>query len=230
VSEQLVRRSADGHAFDALRATPSGDPKGSVVVLHPVYGLTSHMGEVCDRWAASGYVAVAPALFDRIGKGLTHPYGPDGVEAGSASYAALEEADVLMDVAACMDAVGGRRPRVVSGFCEGGTWAWVAAARLPFDAQVNFYGSSVPSRLDLAPRCPTVMHYGQRDPIVPPVEVDRIRRAHPTVLIHEYADAGHAFCNPEQETYDARAAAEAWQRSLRFLHRVRVPGPFPFLS
>ena len=107
----------------------------------------------------------------------------------------------------------------ISGFCTGGTWAWIAAAELDFDAQVNFYGSHVPARLEYAPKCPTVMHYGDSDHIVPVPDIDKIRAANPEVTIHIYPGAGHAFFNPEQASHDADGAALAFRRSIEFLDR-----------
>lgn len=207
--------ASDGHRLEAWRSDPAGQPKGGVVVLHAIFGLTEHIGDVCDRWAAAGYTAIAPALYDRIGKGLVHPY-QGGNAAGRDCYAKLTEAQILADVEGCAAATGAAR-RIVSGFCTGGTWAWTAAARLPFDAQVNFYGSHVASRLGDVPWCPTVMHYGDRDHIVPLPDIDRIRAARPEATVHIYPGAGHAFFNPEQETYDRAAAEQAWANTLAFL-------------
>jgi len=220
MSRKITLDAADGHRFTAWRSDPAGPAKGGVVVLHAVYGLTAHMGAVCDRWAGAGYAAIAPALFDRVGRDLVHPYSRDGVEAGRRCFGALAEAQILADIAACAAALRDSGPVAISGFCTGGTWAWIASAKQDFDAQVNFYGSHVPSRLDLAPRCPTIMHYGDSDHAVPLSQVERIRAAHPAVTIHVYPRAGHAFFNPEQESFDAGAAAVAWQRSVDFLDRL----------
>ncbi len=216
--------AADGHRFEIARADPAGPPKGGVIVLHAIYGLTDHIRSVCDKWAAAGYAAVAPAHFDRIGPGRVFGYAADGAEAGRQSYAATNEANILAEIAACRDALAasGSGPVVVSGFCTGGSSAWVAAAKLDgIAAQVNFYGSHVASRhLDLHPRCPTVIHYGDNDHVVPIADVERIRTANPGVEMHVYPGAGHAFFNPEQAHYDAAAAGLTWQRSLAFIERV----------
>ena len=223
MSRKIALDAADGHRFAAWRSDPDGPAKGGVVVLHAVYGLTPHMGAVCDRWAEAGYAAIAPALFDRVGRDLVHPYSRDGVEAGRRCFGALAEAQVLADVAACAKVLRDGGPVAVSGFCTGGTWAWVASATLDFDAQVNFYGSHVPSKLDLAPRCPTIMHYGDNDHAVPLRDIERIRAAHPTVVVYVYPGGKHAFFNPEQEAHDAVSAALAWQRSVAFLDRTFGP-------
>jgi carboxymethylenebutenolidase len=177
------------------------------------------MGEVCARFAEAGYTAIAPALYARLGSTLEYAYdcGLEGVQ----SYAALSAPQILTDIraasAACDPASTGTNAVAISGFCTGGSWAWRAAAALPFRAQVNFYGSHVPQLLDLAPRCPTLMHYGDRDPIVPVPEIERIRERHPTVELYLYPGAGHAFENPDQSSFDAAAADLAWSRSFAFL-------------
>ncbi|MDO9442307.1 MAG: dienelactone hydrolase family protein [Beijerinckiaceae bacterium] len=228
--QRKIRITArDGHVCDAWRADPTGQAKGGVVVLHAVYGLTGHMGDVCARWAEMGYAAIAPALFDRQQRGVVHPYSRAGADAGIASYEALTEAQILADVAACRDALAPLRV-AISGFCTGGTWAWRAASVLPFDAQVNFYGSHVPAHLELPQPAPTLMHYGDCDPIMPMAKVQSIMARHPEVDVRIYAGAGHAFCNPEQASYDAVAAEGAWARSAAFLdHHLGgtrdVPGP-----
>lgn len=227
MSRTLHIAAADGHRFEIARADPAGPAKGGVIVLHAIYGLTEHIRSVCDKWADAGYAAVAPAHFDRIGPGRVFGYAADGADAGRKSYAATNEANISAEIAACRDALAGSGPVIVSGFCTGGSSAWLAAATLDgIAAQVNFYGSHVASRhLGLHPRCPTIIHYGDADHVVPIADVERIRAANPGVELHIYPGAGHAFFNPEQAHFDASAAALSWQRSLAFLDRVLAGGP-----
>jgi carboxymethylenebutenolidase len=219
-SEHLT--TADGHRFEIARADPAGKPKGGVIVLHAIYGLTSHIRHVCDLWAEAGYAAIAPAHFDRVAPGRVYDYSTAGADAGRDCYAATSEANIMAEIAACRDALADAGPVVVSGFCTGGSFAWVASAQLDgIAAQVNFYGSHVASRhLDLHPRCPTIIHYGDRDHVVPVTDIERIRAANPSIELHIYPGAGHAFFNPEQAHHHAEAADLAWQRSLAFLARA----------
>ncbi len=213
--------AADRHRLEVARAEPTGTPKGGVIVLHAIYGLTNHIRGVCETWAANGYVGIAPALFDRVGKGLVHPHTREGGDAGRKCYEALTGAMILADIAACRDALRESGPVIVSGFCSGGSWAWITSDRLDgIAAQVNFYGSHVPRHLDLKPRCPTIMHYGDADHVVPVADIERIKAANQSVEMHLYPGAGHAFFNPEQDHYDGPAAALALERSLGFLERV----------
>lgn len=206
-----------GASFDVWRGHPDGRAKGGIIVLHAVYGLTEHIGYVCSKWAEAGYAAVAPALYDRHRPNVVHPYSRAGADAGIESYAALSEDDIFGFIQACAKSLGDVGGVALSGFCTGGTWCWRACAALDFTAQVNFYGSHVPAFIDLQPRCPTIMHYGDSDTIVPLAEVERIKARHPDIDVRVYPGAGHAFFNPEQATHNAEAAALAWERSVTFM-------------
>ena len=207
----------DDHRLAVWRAEPSGASKGGIVVLHAIYGLTDHMGDVCARWAEAGFTAVAPQLYDRLSPNRVHPY--DKPFDGVASYAELTEAQIFADIRAACAAAWPTGSVAISGFCTGGTWAWRAAAAMNFPAQVNFYGSAIPALLNLAPRCPTILHYGDTDIVVSVAQIAEIRARHPEVELHVYPGAGHAFENIEQSGYDAPAADLAWERSIAFMDR-----------
>ncbi len=217
MSRNITLSAADGHELAAWRADPETAAKGGIVVLHAVFGRTTHMADVCDMFADHGIAAIAPALYDRIGADIVHPYTLEGVDAGRGSYGALEQQGILADVEAAAAALRACGPVAVSGFCTGGTWAWVAAAALGFDASVIFYGSQVAQRLDIRPACPTIMHYGDSDVIAPMTDVERIRDANPDVTVHVYPGGQHAFFNPDQASHDADASALAFERSIAFL-------------
>lgn len=215
---QPIRITAsDGHVLNAFKAVPERSARGAIIVLHAVYGLTEHIGDVCARWAGDGYVAIAPALFDRISPDIVHEYSVSGAREGSASYGSLSREGIMQDIGACVAATHPDLPKVISGFCTGGTFAWIAAAHMAFAAHVNFYGSQIISHLDDRPHCPTIIHYGDSDHVVSRVDIGRIASAHPGLEVHIYPGAGHAFMNPDQASYNAPAADLAWARSLAFL-------------
>ncbi len=224
--EIVTLTAADGHQFEAFCAKPQGSSKGGVVVLHAVFGLAEAIAVVCARWAEAGYTAVAPALYDRLSPHQVHPYTEAGVQGGVESYAALSQAQIFADVLACADQAGGLARTAISGFCTGGSWAWRAAAHFDFAAQVNFYGSHVhlEDHIHLAPRCPTIIHYGDGDFVVPLAQIERIKDLHPSVEMHIYEGAGHAFLNPDQAYYKPEAARLAWARSIDFMDRHLARG------
>ena len=214
--------SADGHRPSAWRCDPNQPARAGVVILHAVYGLTDRMAAVCKIWADAGFIAVAPALFDRLAPGLVHSYTRAGADAGIQSFAALTQDQIFADIDAASATINLPNATVISGFCSGGSWAWRAAARCDatYLAQVNFYGSHIPALIDLEPRCPTILHYGDQDAIVSRSEIDRIRVRHPNVQTHVYANTGHAFENPDQPTFNRAAADAAWRASIAFVSRI----------
>lgn len=219
--ERVELTAHDGHRIPAWRCEPATAPKAGVVVLHAIFGLTQRMAEVCGLWAAAGYRAIAPALFARLGPTLEFPYEHN--VPGIQSYAALTAEHILADIDAASTAAGtgeGTGGVVISGFCTGGSWAWRAAAARDFLAQVTFYGSHVPALLDLTPRCPTLLLYGDSDHIVPRADIERIRGRHPEATLEVYSGAGHAFENPYQPGYHAPTAARAWVRAIAFADTV----------
>ena len=217
MAERIELHVDSGQRISCFRARPSKERKGGIVVLHAVFGLTPHLANVCDRFAEEGYEAIAPGLFDRVAPDSVYSYTRAGVDAGSASYGMLTETEIFSDVTACAEVLRASGKVAIAGFCTGGTWAWRAAGSLAFDAHVNFYGSHVPVFIELPMRCPTIMHYGDCDTIVPIAEVNRIARQHPEIRFEIYAGSGHAFFNPDQTTHEPKAAALAWARSLTFL-------------
>ena len=220
MSTEIKIKASDGHSFDAWQSEARGEKKGSVVVLHAITGRISHLADVCDHWADNGYTAIAPSLFDRISPNIINIYDPDGVKAGIGHYTSLTEKQILTDIAASSEKLKRNQPVVISGFCTGGTWAWVSAAKLHFDAMVNYYGSHVPAWLHISPNCPSIIHYGDIDHCVSMKEIEDIQTANPDLKVKIHPGAKHAFFNPEQESYHTEAAKISWAQSMEFLDQV----------
>ena len=220
MAERISVTAADGHSFAAWRADPTGETRGGIVVLQAIYGLTSHLGDVCDSFARDGYAAMAPALYDRAARNTVFDYDQDGQQGGMAFREHLAEETVLLDVTACADALRPTAGKIaIAGFCTGGTWAWIAAAELDLEAAVIFYGTDVHEHLDRTLRCPTLMHYGDKDHILSIDTVRHIEATYPDAEFHVYPGAGHAFFNPEQPNYNADASRLAHERTIAFLDR-----------
>lgn len=218
MANKITLTASDGHVLDAWRADPAGTPKGGVIVLQAIYGLTDHLGDVCDMYAARGYAAIAPAMYDRTGKNQVFGYDDAGRDAAFAKRSTLAEDTVKIDISACVTALKPTGKVCISGFCTGGTWAWVAAAGLDgLDAAVIFYGSDLYELRNLKPLVPTLLHYGDADHIVPMPHVNEIHELHPDCPLEIYPGQGHAFFNPAQNPDSAGAAARCMDKTIDFL-------------
>ncbi|GMV01939.1 MAG: dienelactone hydrolase family protein [Burkholderiaceae bacterium] len=209
--------AADGHRFAAWQATPQGKARGAVVLAPEIFGVNSHIRAVTDGYAADGYLAIAPALFDRVQRNYETGYASDEIQAGVAIMQRIAFDAALKDVAAAI-AHGTAAGRVaIVGYCWGGTVAWLAAARLTgLAAAVPYYGGGMPNHADESPQCPVLCHFGERDKSPSPAQARALLARHPEVAAHFY-DAGHGFNCDQRPSYDAAASGLARTRTLAFL-------------
>lgn len=207
--------AADGHSFDAYEVHPDG-AHATIVVIQEIFGVNPHIRSLVDRFAAYGYRAIAPAVFDRVERGVELGYDAEGVAAGRALADQVKWDPVMTDVAATVEHVAGTGPVGIVGFCFGGSVAWLAANRLPVTASVCYYGGQVHQLIDQAPQVPTMLHFGELDGAIPLEHVDAIATAHPESPVHVYEGAQHGFACDARGSYSALPAAIAWGRSLGF--------------
>jgi carboxymethylenebutenolidase len=214
----------DGHEFQAYLAAASGRPRGAVVVLQEIFGVNRHIRAVTDSFAAEGYTAIAPALFDRIRRGIELDYDDAGRDEGKGYAQQLQPEETLKDVAAAVTVVrhSGRVGTV--GFCWGGALSYRAACELPIACAVDYYGN--PRDTGKTPKCPVLYHFGSADQSIPLDQVERLKAAHPQGTFYVYDGAGHGFNCDLRPSYDAAAAALARRRTLDFLAR-RLAGEDP---
>jgi carboxymethylenebutenolidase len=209
--------AADGHTLGIYRAEPAGRPRGGLVVVQEIFGVNSHIRAVCDDYAGQGYVAVAPALFDRVERRVELGYAGDDVTRGRAVREKVTLDQALADVEAAAKEVAGAGKIGVVGYCWGGTVAWVAATRSrTFAAAVSYYGGGVPDLADEQPNCPVQLHFGEQDHAIPLEGVDRLKAAHPELPVYVYP-AGHGFNCDQRASYHAESARLARERTLAFL-------------
>ena len=210
----------DGHSLSAYRADPAGKPRGGVVVLQEIWGVNDHIRRVADGYAADGYVAVAPALFDRVERGLAmDEYTTETRARGFAVMQKVNHDEAILDIAAAADSLAATLKVAVVGFCFGGRLAWLASARVPgISASVAYYGGGIPGMADEKPKCPVILHFGERDQHIPVASVEEFGKAHPSLPIYMYA-ADHGFNCDQRGSYDAAAAKLARDRTLEFLRK-----------
>ena len=217
MGERIRLRASDGHELGAYRSAPTGRPRGGVVVLQEIFGVNAHIRAVADGFASDGYLALAPALYDRSSvKEVEMGYTPDDVARGRALREEFSWDDSLKDVEAAMGALRGEGLRVGAvGYCWGGSISFLAAMRLPLDCAVVYYGGQILPYVNERERCPLLMHFGTRDKSIPTSDVEAIRKAHPGAIVHLY-DADHGFNCDHRAQYDEGSARLARERTLAF--------------
>jgi len=208
--------AADGHTLDAFQSLPDGPVRGSLVVIQEIFGVNDHVRGVAEGFALDGFAVVAPALFDRVTRGVALGYTAQDVARGRELRGQVGWDEAVADVGAAVQAVVGWGRVGVVGYCWGGSLAWLAATRLGPAAAVCYYGGQIADFAEEAPLCPVLMHLGETDAMIPADAVARVRAAQPGVEIHTYP-AGHGFNCDARADFDARSAATARERTLAFL-------------
>lgn len=212
----ITLTAADGHRLGAYRADPAAT-NGGIVIVQEIFGVNSHIRSVADAYAAAGYRAVAPALFDRVEPGVELGYDEAGMARGRALSSEIPLDDVLKDVAAAAEVAAQGGKAGVVGYCWGGAIAWAAACRLEIAAAVGYYGRLIYDLREERPACPVMLHYGEKDLSIPLDQVEAVRQAHPEVQVFVYPGAEHGFNCDARVSYQAEAAELARARSLDFL-------------
>ena len=219
MGRRLTLTAGDGHSLGAYRADASGAARGGIVVLQEIFGVNTHIREVCDGFAADGFTCIAPALYDRSSRrDCDLGYTADTMAIGRALREEFSWDDSVKDVAAAVAVLAGEGLKVGTvGYCWGGTISFLAGTRLDVDAAVVYYGGQIVPYKDEKARCPMLMHFGEHDTGIPLSDVDEIKAAQPEAAVHIY-DAGHGFNCDHRGSYDAAAATLARQRTLEFFN------------
>ena len=216
MKHDIELNAADGHRLAAYLAEPLAKPRGGLVVIQEIFGVTRHIRAVADEYAAAGFLAIAPALFDRVERGVDVPY--TDMPKGFGYMKALKTDQAILDVQAAADRVAAAGKVGVVGYCWGGTIAYLAAARLKIAAAVAYYGGGIHNHTGEKPRVPVLFHFGEKDAHIPKSAVDEIEAAYPEGIYHWYP-AGHGFNCTDRASFEPASARLALERSLEFLHR-----------
>jgi carboxymethylenebutenolidase len=217
VGQDIKLTASDHFQLGGYRADPATAPKGAVVVIQEIFGVNHHIRAVCDRLAGEGYVAIAPAIFDRVEPNFTSGYSPEEIAVARKFVANPDWAAMLRDTQAAIDAVKDVGPVGIIGFCLGGSVAYAAATKLSgLSAAIGYYGGAIVRFADDKPTVPTQLHFGEKDSGIPLSDVDIIRAKRPEVEIHVYPGAQHGFSCDERPSYDKASTDIAWPRSLAF--------------
>jgi carboxymethylenebutenolidase len=217
VGDMIRMKMSDGAQIAVYHVEPLGDRKGGLVLIQEIFGVTDHIRELCDEYAADGYEVLSPSLFDREHPGFEADYsGPDFERAVELARKLHPFEQSVADAMTCVDALKEKGPVFMTGYCYGGSVSW-RCAQLSDDlaAVSSYYGSHVPTQFaDTAPKCATIAHFGRYDQGIPMEGVEAlIAKAHPTAQIFVY-DANHGFNSDRRKDYHEESADLARQRTL----------------
>ena len=215
MGQNISLTAGDGHSLGAYRANPPGSPKGAVVIIQEIFGVNGHVRNICDQYAAAGYVAIAPALFDRVEPGLDLGYGEEDFANGRETRGKLENDGIVADVQAAVDEAAKSGKVGVIGYCFGGAVAWMAATTCTGVACAScYYGGGIYATKDATAKCPVQFHFGDNDGGISLGNVHEIKEAQPDIPTYVYDDSGHGFCCDERDSFNPSACGRARERTL----------------
>ena len=217
MGKMIQLTASDGQTIEAHRAEPDGKARGGLVVIQEIWGINAHVRSVADGYAADGYLAVAPALFDRVEPGVKmDEYNDETMKRGFGLMQKVDTDKALLDIAAAVAEASGAGKVGVVGYCFGGRMAWLSASRLDgISASVPYYGGGIPGLASENPKCPVMLHFGEKDSHIPIESVEEFKKAHPSLPVHIYP-ADHGFNCDARASYDAESAKLARERTLKF--------------
>jgi len=219
VGKDLKLTASDNFQLGAYRADPSAAPKGAVVVIQEIFGVNSHIKSVADGYAADGYVAIAPALFDRVQRNVELGYSPDDIAKGReirgkvTNDMAVKDAQAAINEAAKAGKVG------MVGYCWGGLVTWLCAGKASgLVCAAPYYGGGILDNQNLEPKVPVIGHFGDKDAHIP---VDGVRKLAQKYRQHQIFiyEADHGFNCDHRGSYNAPASKLARERTLAFFRK-----------
>ncbi len=211
--------AADGHKLSAYLAEPAGKPRGALIVIMEIFGVNSHIRSVADDYAKEGYLAIAPAMFDRVQPGLDIGYTPPDIEVGRAAMQKMKLDDAMKDVAAALAHVKSAGKVGIVGYCWGGTVSWKSASSVDgLACAIAYYGGGIPGLIGEKPKIPVMFHWGETDQSIPLDKAKEVAAAHKDQQ-HFFYPAGHGFNCDQRGSYNADSSKQAKSRSLEFLRK-----------
>jgi carboxymethylenebutenolidase len=219
MGKMIELAASDGHKLAAYRADPAGKPRGGIVVIQEIFGVNSHIKQVADGYAGDGYLAIAPALFDRVERNIDLGYTPEDIARGREIRGKVTNDMAMKDSEAAIKAASSAGKVGIVGYCWGGLVTWLAANKLSgLSAAVAYYGGGILDNTNLAPKVPLMGHFGDKDQHIPVDGVKKLAEKYPQHPIHIYS-ADHGFNCDHRGSYAAAAAKQARQRTLEFFRK-----------
>jgi carboxymethylenebutenolidase len=224
MSEWIELAVDDGTSMRAYVARPARPSTRGLLLFQEAFGVNAHIRDVAERFAAHGFLVVAPELFHRTAPGFDCAYSE--FEKAAPQLGAITEAGLDADARATYawlehEGVGVNSAAV--GYCLGGRVSFVASSAVPLKAAVSFYGGRIPTVLHRAPKlsAPMLFFWGGLDHHIPVEQrvavVKGVREANKAFVDVVFSNADHGFFCDARPSYHAASAAQAWALTLAFL-------------
>ena len=211
--------ASDGHKLAAYRAEPTGKPRGGIVVIQEIFGVNSHVKSVADGFAEDGYVAIAPAMFDRVQRNFDVGYTPEDIAKGRELRPKITVDMAMKDAQAAVNEAKKAGKVGIVGYCWGGFVAWMASAKVSgLACAVPYYGGGILDNADIEPKVPVMGHFGEKDSMIPADGVRKLAEKHKKQQIYIYP-ADHGFNCDQRGSYHAPSAKQARERTLEFFRK-----------
>ena len=211
--------ASDGHKLDAYVAEPAGKAKGGLVVVQEIFGINGQIRRTADYFASQGYLAVAPAMFDRVEKGIELGYNETDFGKGRDTRGKLTDDMISADVAAAVKEASKAGKVGVIGFCFGGYATFLSACTVDgVSCAMPFYGGGIAAKVgSLKPKCPVQFHFGDKDAAIPFGDLQKIKDALQDAPLYVYDDSGHGFTCDDRNSFNKDSAARAYGRALDWM-------------
>ncbi|MDM9381053.1 dienelactone hydrolase family protein [Chlorogloeopsis sp. ULAP01] len=217
-------------AYLAQPTEPGSYP--GIVVLQEIFGVNSHIRDVTERIAREGYVAIAPALFQRTAPGFETGYTKEDIEVGrNYAWGQTKASELLSDIQTAIDYLK-TSPQVKQnqfgciGFCFGGHVAYLAATLPDIKVTASFYGARITTTtpgggaptITRTPEITGALYafFGMEDASIPTEQVDQIEaeleKYNIPHRVFRYDGADHGFFCDQRASYNPKAAADAWEQ------------------
>jgi carboxymethylenebutenolidase len=234
IKTKKVTIPGDNLAIDAYLACPSEEGKfPAIIVIQEIFGVNVHIRDVTDRLAKSGFVAIAPAIYQRLAPGFEAGYTPEEVIIGREYKNQTKASELLGDIQATINYLNSL-PQVKQGgvgaigFCFGGHVVYLSATLPEIKATASFYGAGITNWCP-GEKQPTITHtkdikgkiyafFGLNDPSIPVAQIEEIeqelRKYQIEHQIFRYSGADHGFFCDRRASYNQKAALDAWDQVL----------------
>lgn len=219
MGKMIELTASDGHKLAAYRAEPTGKPRGGIVVIQEIFGVNSHVKSVADGFAEDGYVAIAPAMFDRVQRNFDVGYTPEDIAKGRELRPKITVDMAMKDAQAAVNEAKKAGKVGIVGYCWGGFVAWMASAKVSgLACAVPYYGGGILDNADIEPKVPVMGHFGEKDSMIPADGVRKLAEKHKKQQIYIYP-ADHGFNCDQRGSYHAPSAKQARERTLEFFRK-----------